>query len=148
VAEVAARGVLLLDSGAISAMATGDPVARAVVARARREGRRVAIPAAVLAEVVTGRASDAPIDRVIKAVDETIELSATRARQAGVLRDKAHHTRARDRDERPPSVVDATLVAEAVAAGAAVILTSDLEDMERLRDAAGVTSSQVVIVRV
>ena len=147
-ATVARRGVLLLDSGGVSAIATGNPVARAVLERARREARQVAIPAAVLVEVVRGRPADAPIDRVIKAVGATIELSAARARAAVALRGRALRSRAAASGDHAPSVVDATVMAEAVAAGAAVILTSDTDDMERLRDAAGSAGAQVVILRV
>lgn len=39
-------------------------------------------------------------------------------------------------------------MAEAVAAKVALILTSDPDDMERLRDAAGNAGAQIVILRV
>lgn len=143
-----ARGALLLDAGGVSAIAAGEPTARAVLARARREARLVAIPATVLVEVVSGRPTDAAIDRVIKAVDATIELTAVRARAAGVLRTRALRVAGAASGDRAPSVVDATVMAEAVAAGVALILTSDPDDMERLRDAANVTAAQVVIIRV
>lgn len=147
-AQVATRGVLLLDAGGISAIAAGEPAARAVLDRARREGRFVAIPAAVLVEVVSGRPMDAPVDRVIKAVGATIELTAARARAAGALRARALRSLGAAGDDRPPSVVDATVMAEAVAAKVALILTSDPDDMERLRDAAGNAGAQIVILRV
>ncbi len=106
----------------------------------------------VLAEIVTGRAADANINRVIKAVDEEIELTPERARQAGALRARAWDLRRaspkRDKDDRPPSAVDAVVMAEAVAAGAAVILTSDRGEMELFRDAAGLTPADVQIVSV
>lgn len=146
------RGALFLDSGGISAIAEGNRVARAVLARARAEGRQVVIPSAVLAEVVTDRPDRAMIDRVIKSVDEALPLSPERARQAGILRARAWARREasgrRGKDERPPSAVDALVMAEAVAAGAAVILTSDTDDMELLRDAAGLSRDQIEIVGV
>jgi predicted nucleic acid-binding protein len=84
-----ARGALLLDSGAISAIAEGNLQARAALVRARREGRQIAIPAVVLAELSTGRPIDARTDRVIKDVDLEIPLNAARAREAGTLRARA-----------------------------------------------------------
>lgn len=143
------RGILLVDSGGISAIAEGDQAARAALARARREGRTVVIPTAVLAETITGRRSHAGIDIVIGGVDSEIPLTSERARQAGILRSKAialregRPTRSR---KAPPSAVDAVVMAEAMAAGAAVILTSDPDDMELLREAAGLTDAEVAIV--
>jgi predicted nucleic acid-binding protein len=146
------RGALLLDSGAISAIADGNPEARAVLVRARNEGRQVAIPAAVLAEVVTDRPDHALVDLVIKSVDEELPLSPERARQAGILRARAWRLRQasghRRKDDRPPSAVDALVMAEAVAAGTAVILTSDPDDLELLRDGAGLSKDQVEIIGV
>ena len=148
----AVRGVLLLDSGGISALGEANPTARAVLVRARRDGRQVATPSVVLAEIVTGSAADANINRVIKAVDEELELTSERARQAGALRARAWELRRtsprRDKDSRAPSAVDAVVMAEAVAAGAAVILTSDPREMELLRDAAGLTPAEIQIVSV
>lgn len=100
----------------------------------------MAIPTVVLAEVVSGRPADAPTDRVVKAVDLELELTGERAREAGALRASAWTERGgaprRAKDARPPSVVDAIVVAEALAAGMAVILTSDGRELELLRDAA------------
>jgi hypothetical protein len=112
----------------------------------------VAVPAVVLVEIITGRAADATINRVIKAVDEEIGLSPERARAAGALRGRAWElrraARGRAKDDRPPSPVDAIVMAEAAAAGAAVILTSDPDEMALLRDAAGLTPAEVAIVAV
>lgn len=152
-AEVAvSRGALLLDSGGISAIADGNRAARAVLARARAEGRQIAIPAAVLAEVVTDRPDHALTDRVIKSVDEELPLTPERGRQAGILRARAWDLRRTSpqhrKADRPPSAVDAVVMAEAVAAGAAVILTSDQGDMELLREAAGLSPDQIEIIAV
>ena len=147
-----ARGALILDAGGILALASGNLTARATLARARNEGRQVAIPAAVLAEVVSDRPDSALVDRVVKSVDEELSLSPQRARQAGILRAKAWSLRqasaARSKYLRPPSAVDAIVMAEAVAAGAAVLLTSDPDDMELLREAAGLTQNEVRIIAV
>lgn len=130
-------GRVILDSGAISALAEGNPRARAVLVRARREGRLVVIPAPVLAEVYTGRRDHARIDRVINAVDMQLETTPERAKDAGVLRARSGVL----------DVVDAIVVAEAVAALPAVIVTSDPEDIAALVDAANATG-RVVIIRV
>jgi len=124
----AEAGRVILDSGGISALAQGNATARAVIVRARREGRLVVIPAPVLTEVHTGRRDHAHIDRVVKSVDVVIETTADRAREAGVLRARSGVL----------DVVDAIVVAEAVAALPAVILTSDPDDIRSLVDAAGV----------
>lgn len=148
----AARGALLLDAGGITALAAGDARARAVLVRARREGRQVAIPTVVLAEVVSGRPADAAADRVLKAVDLELELTGERARHAGALRSGAWTDRrgapGRAKDERPPSVVDAVVVAEAIAAGGAVVLTSDPDELGLLLDAAGRSGAATRVVGV
>ena len=133
----ARSGRVILDSGGVSALAEGDARARAVLVRARREGRLVIIPAPVLTEVHTGRPDHARIDRVINAVDMLIETTPERAKQAGVLRARAGVL----------SVVDAIVVAEAVAALPAIIVTSDPDDIKALVDAAQ-ASDRVVIVAV
>ena len=120
-------GILLLDAGGVSAIAEGHGVARAAIERARRDGWIVAIAAPVLAEVHTGRRDHAHIDRVVNAVDTILPTSADRARQAGELRSMSG---VRD-------VVDAIVVAEAVAAPPALVMTSDPDDIGRLIDASG-----------
>ena len=129
-------GSVILDSGAISAIAEGNPRARAVLLRARRGGRLVVIPAPVLAEVYTGRPEHAHIDRVIVAVDCQLDTTAERAKQAGVLRSKSGVV----------DVVDAIVVAETAANLPAVIVTSDRRDIEALVGAAGLRGIVVVTV--
>lgn len=133
-----ARGAVILDSGGISAIAAGDPRARAILVRARREGRDVVIPAPVLTEVHTGRHDHAHIDRVINGIDRELATTPERAREAGILRTVSGVA----------SVVDAIVMAEAVAIGASIILTSDPRDMERLRDAANLTRREIEIIAV
>jgi hypothetical protein len=122
-------GRVILDSGGVSAMAGGDPQARATLVRARREGRLIAIPAPVLVEVCTGKPDHARVDRVVNAVESVLDTTADRARQAGALRARTNVL----------DVVDAIVVAEAVAAMPAVIVTSDPADIRALVDAAGAT---------
>ena len=135
-AELTPRpGRLVLDSGGISAIADGSGIARAALERARREGWLVVIPAPVLAEVHTGRADHARIDRVVNAIDMIIETTADRARRAGELRAKSGVL----------DVVDAIVVAEAVASPPALIMTSDPDDIRSLIEAAQATDRVTVI---
>ena len=95
------------------------------------------IPAPVLTEVYTGRRDHAHIDRVVNQVDQMIETTPERAKEAGVLRARSGVL----------DVVDAIVVAEAVSALPAVILTSDPDDIGALVDAAG-ASDRVTVIRV
>lgn len=137
-AELTARpGRLVLDAGGVSAIADGDGLARATLDRVRREGWLVVIPAPVLAEVHTGRRDHARVDRVVNAVDMLIATTPERARQAGELRSRSGVL----------DVVDAIVVAEAVAFPPALVMTSDPDDIRRLIEAAG-ASGRVAIVAV
>jgi hypothetical protein len=138
VAELTARpGRLVLDAGGVSAIADGDGVARAALDRARREGWLVVIPAPVLTEVHTGRRDHARVDRIVNAVDMLIATTPERARQAGELRSRSGVL----------DVVDAIVVAEAVAFPPALVMISDPDDIRRLIEAAG-ASGRVAIVAV
>jgi len=129
------NGRVILDSGGVSALAEGNTTARAVVMRARREGRLLVIPAPVLTEVYTGRRDHAHIDRVINQIDQMIETTPERAKEAGILRAKSGVL----------DIVDAIVVAEAVAALPVVILTSDPDDIGALVDAAGARDRVTII---
>ena len=128
---------LVLDSGGVTALAEGNVTVRAAVVRARRDGWSVVIAAPVLAEVHTGRRDHAHIDRVVKAVDTVLPTTASRARQAGELRARSGVL----------DVVDAIVVAEAVDAGRAVIVTSDPGDVGRLAGASG-SRGRILIIPV
>jgi hypothetical protein len=78
------------------------------------------------------------IDRVINAVDMLLPTTPELARRAGELRAKSGVL----------DVVDAIVVAEAVAARPSLILTSDPDDISRLIEAAGVADDQVTIIAV
>ena len=130
------NGRVVLDSGGVSAIAHGSALARAVIIRARREGRLVVIPAPVLTEVYTGRRDHAHIDRVVNEVDQMIETTPERAKQAGVLRARSGVL----------DVVEAIVVAEAVSGLPAIVLTSDLDDINALVDAAGARDRVTVIL--
>ncbi len=126
-AEVVSPGRLVLDSGGVSALATGDLRANRLFRRAVRKGYVVVIPTPVLAEVYSGRATDASMDRVVKDVEFLIPTSVSVARRAGELR-----SRSGVRD-----VVDAIVVAEASVVPDSIVLTSDASDIRSLIDATG-----------
>lgn len=113
---------LILDAGAILALARGDEVARARMARAVREGYVAVIPTPVLAQVHRGGHDRARIDRVVNAVGAVLPTFEAIARRAGELQAKTGTA----------DVVDAIVVAEALASVPAVILTSDPRDLGRL----------------
>jgi predicted nucleic acid-binding protein len=110
---------LILDSGAVIALARNDQRARAALAAAWEAGVEVAVPAVVLAETVRGAAKDAPVNRVLKAVGEVIAADEQVGRSAGGL---LGATRSR-------STVDALVVASALRAGGGVVLTTDPDDL-------------------
>jgi predicted nucleic acid-binding protein len=113
---------LILDSGAVIALARGDHRARAFLARSLEMGARVEIPVVVLAETLRGGPRDAPVNRVLKAVGPVPEAKEAHGRIAGRLLGAA----------RSSSTIDALVVAHAVEAGGAHVLTGDREDLERL----------------
>ncbi len=113
---------LILDSGAVIALARGDQRARAFLARSLEMGATVEIPVVVLAETVRGGPRDAPINRVLKAVGPVPEAREAHGRIAGQLLGGA----------RSSSTIDALVVAHAVGAGGAHILTGDPDDLGRL----------------
>ena len=113
---------LILDSGAVIALARGDQKARAFLARALELRVPVDIPVVVVAETVRGGPRDAPVHRVLKAVGSVPEAREAHGRTAGRLLGTA----------RSSNTVDALVVAHAVEAGGAHVLTGDRDDLERL----------------
>ena len=73
-----------------------------------RLGAAVSIPAVVVAETVRGAAADAPVNRVLKAVGEVDVVDEAVGRTAG------------------------SLLATAVVAGGALVLTGDADDLRAL----------------
>lgn len=84
----------------------------------------MAIPAVVVAETVRGVAADAPVNRIVKAVGAVSVADERVGRTAGRLLGEA----------RSDSTIDALVIASAVEAGGAVILTGDPEDLRALSD--------------
>ena len=121
--------MLLLDSEAVSSIAHGPPGrrdrVRALVSQMRRRGEPIATVAAVLAEVVRGRAADAGVfaglqrERIeVRPVDTSVGV------RAGQLLGAA--------SAGSELAVDAFVIAVADLAGGAVVATTDVQDMERL----------------
>jgi predicted nucleic acid-binding protein len=113
---------LILDAGAVIALARGESRARAFVARALEIAAAVEIPVVVVAETIRGGPRDAPVHRVLKAVGVIPEAREVHGRIAGQLLGAA----------RSDHTVDALVVAQAVEAGGAHILTGDPSDLGRL----------------
>ncbi len=121
--------MLLLDSEALSALAQGptrrrDQV-RALIAEMRRRELPIATVAAVLAEVVRGRAADAGIFAGLRRERVMVHPVDTRVGvRAGQLLGKV--------GAGSELAVDAFLIAVADLAGGAVVATVDLNDLRRL----------------
>lgn len=113
---------LILDAGAVIALSRADQRARAALAAALEAGADVSIPAVVVAETVRGVAAGAPVNRIVKAVGEVSVADERVGRTAGRLLGEA----------RSDSTIDALVVASAVEAGGAVILTGDPDDLRAL----------------
>lgn len=111
--------LLILDSGAVIALARGEERARAFLHRAVELEAWVEVPVVVLAETTRGTDRDAAVNRVVKAVGAVPDTSETVGRRAGALLGRA--------PER--GVADALVVAHAVEAGGGLILTSDPGDL-------------------
>jgi len=120
---------LVLDSGAISALAAGDVRARAIVSERRRRGAAVLASAVVVAETTGQGQRDATTNRVLGGV-ELVEVGEPLARVAGVLRYRSGVSGTVD------ALVVATAAAQAALEGGAVVLTADIDDMNRLAEAA------------
>jgi predicted nucleic acid-binding protein len=115
---------LILDAGAVIALARNDPRARAFIRRAIELDAEVRVPVVVLAETLRGTARDAGVHRVLNAVSDSLPIDEVIGRRAGVLLGRA------DRSD----TVDAIGVAEAIESGGAGILTGDPLDLMALAD--------------
>lgn len=113
---------LILDSAAVIALSRGDQRARAFIARALELGVPIEIPVVVVAETVRGGARDAGVNRVLKAVGSVPAAREIHGRLAGSLLGRARST----------ATVDALVVAQAVEAGGAQVLTGDPHDLRAL----------------
>ncbi len=121
--------MLVLDAEALSAVAHGPAArrdrVRALIAQTRAKELPVATVAAVLAEVIRGRAVDAAVFGVPKRGRVQVHPVDTRIGvRAGQLLGKIR--------EGSELAIDAFVVAAADLAGGAIVATSDTGDLERL----------------
>jgi predicted nucleic acid-binding protein len=93
-----------------------------VLTAAWEAGVDVCIPSVVLAETVRGKATDAPVNRIVKAVGEVVPAIEHDGRLAGALLGAVGST----------STIDALIFAIAIRLGDALILTGDPDDLTEL----------------
>lgn len=93
-----------------------------MLASAWEAGVDIYIPSVVLAETVRGKSTDAPVNRVIKAVGEIVPVYEQDGRLAGSLLGATGSK----------STIDAIIVAIAIRLGNSVILTGDPDDLATL----------------
>jgi predicted nucleic acid-binding protein len=118
---------VVLDTEAVSSLALSHRPALARLKAAADLDAMVVAPSIVLAELMTGRPSDAAIWRIVNGLDVhdvTCEIAAV----AGRLRERADHSRRKKRD----LTVDAVVAAIAVAVAPSVVITSDIGDLALL----------------
>lgn len=126
---------LVLDAGAVIALARGDQRVRGFIERAIATGCEVLVPSVAIAETVRGRGPrDAPVNRVLAAIDSVLVADEATARTAGHLLGAA----------RIDETIDALVVAGAINAGGGRILTGDADDIRKLaRATPGITVHRV-----
>lgn len=116
---------LVLDSGALIALAANAPRARRILADALLQDRQVVLPAVVIAETTRGTARDAGINRIVKLAKRIVPIDEPAARLAGRLLARAGGN----------ATIDALVVAVAIEGREeTIILTADLADLTRLAD--------------
>jgi predicted nucleic acid-binding protein len=121
--EAQASAPLILDSGAIIALSRGDQRARAFIDRALETGAELFVPSVAIAETVRGDGPrDAPVNRVLSAVDSVLLADEQASRTAGSL---LGQTGSRE-------TIDALVVAGVIEIGGGRIVTSDPDDLRLL----------------
>ena len=110
---------LILDAGAVIALARSEPRAMAFLRRAVELDADVIIPVVVLAETLRGGRSDAGVHRVLNCIGGIESTHPEIGRVAGALLGRSRRT----------DTVDAMVVAEAVTRGGGQVLTSDPGDL-------------------
>ena len=112
-----------LDAGALLGLERQSARITALLDLARRHGRPVHVPAAVVAQVWRGGPRSAPVARLLNSPDVTvIDLDDARARAVGLLLAGSGTS----------DVVDAAVVVCAREHGDASVVTSDPDDLRRL----------------
>jgi hypothetical protein len=118
--------IVVLDSGTVDQVTTNREF-RLVLADLVEGGWTPLIPTVVLAEVVSGRPSDAPTNQAVKRIG-TADTDQATARRAGQLRADAERASSR----RVPGGIDAIVAAHAAGAEHGVVFTTDPGDLRRL----------------
>lgn len=118
--------LVVLDSGVID-QAIVDPAFRWVLRDLIEGGWAPVIPTVVLAETITGRREDAPVNQIVNRLG-TVDTGQATARRAGHLRFGVQRTGVR----RIPSGIDAIVAAHAADAGSGVVFSTDPTDLRRL----------------
>jgi hypothetical protein len=122
---------IVLDSGALSALAEESEAFRLALRPTLRDGTEVLVPTAVIAEATTGdHRRDANVNRALKATS-LIALDGQLARSAAILR--YAHKRA------GAGTIDAIVVATADLIPGTGVLTSDPVDLRLLASVNGRT---------
>jgi predicted nucleic acid-binding protein len=123
--------ILALDSEALSSLAGRDSPGRRRVRlameAAQRQGRDVVVPTLVLAELARGVRRSQTIESLLGRELGALILRDTDRRLARLVGGVLHAAGAGSED-----IVDAHVVAVAVEAGGGVVLTADVDDLERL----------------
>lgn len=114
---------LILDTGAVLGFVRGDARVAAAFRTALDRGDEIVVPPVVVAQSIRGGPRDAPIHRLLHAVQVPF-VGLRLARVAGELLGTAGMSDA----------ADALVMAEALRGGPSVVLTSDPNDMARLAE--------------
>ena len=113
---------LILDSGAVIAIARTEQRAIAFLRRAVELDAEVIVPVVVMAETLRGGHRDAAVNRVLNTVGDIDPTHPDVGRVAGRLLGRASSA----------ATVDAMVVAEAVVRGGGRVLTGDPTDLTTL----------------
>lgn len=118
---------VILDTEAMSAVAQRDSVLTARLVAAVEAKARVLYPSLILAELITGKSTDAAVWHVANRLP-VVDVDRAIASAAGVLRQQGEVVRRKKRD----LTVDALVAAVAVAMSPSVVITADPNDFELL----------------
>lgn len=123
--RIAVGGTFVLDAEGLSKLAAGDARTRAYLESARSRGAKVAVSAITLTEVLRGGPRDASAHRVLSRIT-VVPVTAQIARRAGELLGSTGLAGHR-------CAIDAVVAATAFQLERPIVLlTSDLDDMNRL----------------
>jgi predicted nucleic acid-binding protein len=114
--------ILIVDSGAVIALARGDKRVRLLLEAAIDEGLATIVPPVVIAETTRGGPRDAPVNQVLKTFDVVSTIDGEIGRTAGRLLGRA----------ASEATMDALIVATAIALGGGRIVTGDVDDLRAL----------------